>query len=108
MIDKVEINEECFTLRSILQPKGVTIKYDDINALRFGWLMNTIEIKTNDQKAIFDITLSNSYTLLNIINEKTTKELHESAFEQLGTFYKLILLRKNLEYLNYFTNKKKD
>lgn len=58
--------------------------------------------------AITDITLSNSYVLLNELYKRTSKEIHQDAFEDLGTFYKFLLLKKNLRYLDYYQDKIKD
>lgn len=42
VLDMVKMEEDSFTLSSLLQPKPVTIVYEEITAIKFGWLMNTI------------------------------------------------------------------
>ena len=108
IMDKIRLSDDGFEIVSIFQPKGVFMKYDEVTSIKFGWLMNTMKLRTKTHIAIIDVTLANSFILLNVIFEQTKQEIHQKAFEELGMFYKILLLRKNLEFLSYFKNIKKD
>ncbi len=106
--DYVILTNDGLITSYVFLTKRVEIKYKDVSDIRFGKLMNTFTIETKNQTARFDVLLINSDKVLNELCKNTLSTVHKKAFEDLGTYFDRLGMKKNKQYLDYFRNKKKD
>ncbi len=105
MFDYVILQDDAFIASSFLSLKPETIYYKEIKLIRFGGLLNTLQIETDKSKVHVDVSLVNIDAFLNDISSQTEPNVHAEAFEKLRDHFKRFGLKRNLSYLDYFNHK---
>ena len=98
MFDYVILQDDAFIASSFLSLKPETIYYKEIKLIRFGGLLNTLQIETDKSKVHIDAFLID-------ISSQTEPNVHAEAFEKLRDHFKRFGLKRNLSYLDYFNHK---
>jgi hypothetical protein len=83
-----------------LNNKKQSMNFEDVDKVEFNWVYNYIGISDpKGNKLILDITLKDFVVIIKCIKVNLPPEMYFEAFNRLSKFYRIFLLKSNIEYL---------
>ena len=83
-----------------LNNKKQSMNFEDVDKVEFNWVYNYIGISDpKGNKLILDITLKDFVVIIKCIKVNLPPEMYFEAFNRLQKFYRIFLLKSNIEYL---------
>lgn len=105
IFDYVVVEDDGLTISYFMSLKSTHVKYEHIQSISFGVLMNNFRIKTSNKTHFIDVSLINADEVLNNLSQNTSPEVHKDAFISLGKYFRFFRLKCNIDKLNYFKEK---